>query len=74
MMVMKSTTEPMNGTYTPPDPIASLLDACWQQAANFEHCKSEHDRRVAFRAVVEERLRGIPGVGSLILDDLEARR
>ena len=70
MMVERSTTEPMG--YTQPDPVATLLDTCWQQAANFEHCKTERDHRVAFRAVVEERLRNIPGVASLILDDLEA--
>lgn len=70
----RSTTEPMNGTYQPPDPITTLLDSCWVQASNMAHCETEHDRRVAFQAVLEVRLRNIPGVASLILDDLEARR
>ena len=69
----RSTTEPMSGgTYTPPDPITTLIESCWQQAANMQHCQSERDMRVAFQAVIETRLRAIPGVASLILDDLEA--
>ena len=60
--------------YQPPDPITTLIEACWQEAANMQHCQSERDMRVAFQAVIETRLRAIPGVASLILDDLEARR
>lgn len=72
MMVEKSTTEPTG--YTPPDPITTLVDECWIQASGMDHCQTERDYRIAFQAVLETRLRNIPGVASLILDDLEAGR
>ena len=71
MMVEQSTTEPVSGTYTPPDPITTLVESCWQQAANMEHCQSERDMRVAFQAVIETRLRATPGVERAIVEDLE---
>ena len=59
--------------YQPPDPITTLVESCWQQAASMEHCQSERDMRIAFQAVIETRLRAIPGVERAIVEDLEGR-
>ena len=59
--------------YQPPDPITTLIEACWQEAANMQHCQSERDMRIAFQAVIETRLRAIPGVERAIVEDLEGR-